>query len=239
MPTNPPLLLHYLTRKFSHVPVLDGKTAVITGANTGMGLQTAISLARSNARVFLGCRNTCAGNKAVDKIIRETGNEKVTAYNIDLASFDSIKQFADIFNKSDRQLDILVNNAGVFMLPLRRTKDNIEMHLGVNYLGHFLLTHLLLDNLKKSPSGRIVNVASRVPPFSMINFSDMNSEKSYNRVRAVVQSKQALLLFTKFLSSELRSTNVTVNSVDPGLVLNEFGRNQDYWYGYFQVSDSY
>lgn len=217
--------------------LLDGKTAVITGANTGMGLQTAINLAHLKAKVILGCRNSHAGNNAVSRIIRETGNENVTTRPLDLASFDSIKRFADLILQ-EKQLDILINNAGVFMLPLRRTNDSIEMHFGVNYLGHFLLTNLLLEKLKMAPSARIVNIASSSPPFSAINFNDINSEQRYNRVRAVLQSKQSVLLYTKFLSAELRRTNVTVNSVDPGLVLNEFGRNRDYWYGYFQVSGS-
>ncbi len=120
-----------------------------------MGLQTAISLAHSNARVILGCRNTHAGSKAVTQIIRETRNNEVASYDLDLASFDSIKNFASILNQKEQKIDILVNNAGVF-LPLRRTSDDIEIHLGVNYLGHFLLTNL------QSPSARIVNVG---PPF--------------------------------------------------------------------------
>lgn len=211
------------------------RTAIVTGANSGMGLQTAISLARSNMRVILGCRNMNAGHKAVEKIRKESENSMIVVHELDLASFTSIRDFSKTVIEQYDQLDVLVNNAGVFMLPLRRTANGIEMHLGVNYLGHFLLTNLLLDKLKESPAARIVNIASRVPPFSMIDFDDLNSEKSYNRVKAVVQSKQAVLLHTKLLSAELINSNVTVNSVDPGLVINEFGRNRDYWYGYFQV----
>lgn len=207
-------------------------TALVTGANAGMGFYTAMNLARTSAKVILGCRNMRAGHEAVHKIRKQTNNREIVAYELDLASFSSINNFA---NKV-KECDILINNAGVFMLPLRRTSDKIEMHLGVNFLGHYYLTTLLLDKLKQSHSARIINIASTVPPFQAIKFDDINSEKSYNRIRAVIQSKQAVLLYTKYLASKLEGTHVTVNSVDPGLVLNEFGRNRDYWYGYFQVS---
>ena len=220
------------SRSVSHATT----TAVITGGNTGMGFQTAINLAKRNKRIILGCRDMTAGQTAVDKIRKETNNNEVSVHKLDLASFASIREFSSRVLSRYDHLDILINNAGVFMLPLRRSSDGIEMHFAVNYLGHFLLTNLLLDRLKESPSARIVNVASNSPPFSLINFDDINSDKGYNRVRAAIQSKQAVLLYTKVLASELEGTNISVNSVDPGLVLNEFGRFRDYWYGYFQVS---
>ena len=230
-----PQPLHTTLDRSLHYRTDMSKTVLITGANTGMGLQTAINLACSNTKVILGCRNLRAGSEAAKIITKSTKNRGVIVYELDLASFTSIHRFASTINERE-QVDTLINNAGVFMLPLRRTSDNIEMHFGVNYLGHFLLTNLLLEKLKKSASGRIINITANVPRYPAINFDDINSEKSYNRIQAVVQSKQALLLFTKFLASELKGSNVTVNSVDPGLVLNEFGRNRDYWYGYFQVS---
>ena len=218
--------------------LLNGKTVIITGANTGMGKQTAIELAHRNAHVIMACRNEDNGRKAVREVKLKSKNNNVVFRKLDLACFDSIHQFADDVKNEYKQIDILVNNAGVFMLPLRRSADGIEMHLAVNYLGHFLLTNLLLKHLKKAASARIINVGADIPMWiNGINFEDMNSEKSYNRVMAVIQSKQALLLFTKHLSLILNGTNVTVNSVHPGIVRNEFGRYRDYWYGYFQVSD--
>ena len=218
--------------------LLTGKTVIVTGANTGMGKQTALDLANRNARVIVACRNEENGKKAVREIIHRSKNDNVVFQKLDLASIASIRQFADNVTAEEQQVDVLVNNAGVFMLPLRRSLDGIEMHFAVNYLGHFLLTNLLLKHLQKAPNARIVNIAADIPTWiNGINFDDINSEKSYNRVMAVIQSKQAQLLFTKHLSSTLKGTSVTVNSVHPGIVRNEFGRYRDYWYGYFQVSN--
>ena len=238
----------YLLRRVSHLrPVttkpltstatLKGRTVIVTGANTGMGKQTVLELAKRNARVILACRNKKTGEKALREISRATGNEEVVFRPLDLASFSSITEFAAGVLREESGIDVLVNNAGVFMMPLQRSQDGVEMHLAVNYLGHFLLTRLLLDRLKEAPSGRVVNVAADVPSWlAHIDFEDINSERSYNRVRAVVQSKTCVILATQHLSRLLENTSVSVYSVSPGLVRNEFGRYLDYWYGYFQVS---
>ena len=220
--------------------MLDGKTVIITGGNTGIGKQTALELARRNARVILACRNRDAGERATEEVKRQTRNNQVLFRQVDLASFDSIRKFADNVLNEERQIDVLVNNAGVFMMPLRRSQDGVEMHLAVNYLGHFLLTSLLLDRLKEAPSARIVNLAADLPSWLVdINFDDINSEQSYSKVKAVAQSKTCVLLSTRHLAILLSGTNVTVNSVHPGIVRNEFGRYLDYWYGYFQVIFNY
>ncbi len=218
--------------------LLNGKTVIITGANSGIGKETALELARRNARVILACRSTERGEKAAEEIRRRSKNQNVVVRPLDLASFASIRTFVHSVVNEEKQLDVLVNNAGVFMLPLRRTKDGVEMHFGVNYLGHFLLTNLLLDRLKQAPSARIVNVAADIPTWlGDINFEDINSESSYNRVRSVAQSKLAVILSSQYLAQQLKQegTKVTVNTVHPGIVRNDFGRYLDYWYGYFQV----
>ena len=237
----------HLLRRLTQTPVtkplpssaaMRGKTVIITGANTGMGKQTALELARREARVILACRNRNTGERAQREIVSITGNEEVMFCQLDLASFSSIREFADCVLREKSHIDVLVNNAGVFMMPLRRSRDGVEMHLAVNYLGHFLLTRLLLERLREAPSARVVNVAADVPSWlANVDFEDINSERSYNRVRAVVQSKTCVILATRHLSRLLENTTVTVNSVSPGLVRNEFGRYLDYWYGYLQVSN--
>ena len=213
------------------------KTVIVTGSNTGIGKRTALELAKSNARVILACRNEQSGEKARRELSELSGNDQVVFRPLNLASFASIRSFAVTVLKEENHIDVLINNAGVFMVPLRRSRDGIEMHLAVNYLGHFLLTQLLLERLKEAPSARVVNVAADVPfRFANINFEDLNSEKSYNRVQAVIQSKTCVLLAARHLSNLLDNTNVTVNSVSPGLVRNDYGRYLDYWYGYFQVN---
>lgn len=157
--------------------LLNGRTVIITGANSGIGKQTALDLARRNARVILACRSTDSGEKAAEEIRRRSKNNDVVLRHMDLTSFASVRKFAAQVLSEEKQIDILINNAGVFMRPLRRTEDGIEEHLAVNYLGHFLLTNLLLPRLKESPSARIVNVAADTPPWlNALNLSDLNSE---------------------------------------------------------------
>lgn len=232
----------YLFRRFvAGVPVrskvvLEGKTVIVTGANTGVGKETALELARRKARVIMACRDSKRGKEAVADVVKRSHNTSVYFHQLDLASFASIRRFANEVLASEKTVDIIVNNAGVFMLPLRRSSDGIEMHFAVNYLGPFLLTNLLLPRLKESPSARIVNVAADLPSFKpWINFEDINSECSYNRVQAVAQSKASMILFSRHLAKRLKSTSVTVNSLHPGYVRNEFGRYLDYWYGYFYI----
>jgi NAD(P)-dependent dehydrogenase (short-subunit alcohol dehydrogenase family) len=201
-----------------------------------MGKQTALELARGQARVVVACRNRESGERAVREISRATGNDLVVFRHLDLASFSSVREFAGTVLREEQCIDVLVNNAGVFMLPLRRSQDGVEMHLAVNYLGHFLLTRLLLDRLREAPSARVVNVAADVPSWlAHVDFQDINSERSYNRVRAVTQSKTCVLLATRHLSSLLQDSRVSVNSVSPGLVRNAYGRYRDYFFGYIHT----
>ena len=232
----------YLLRRYAMGAVckskamLSGKTVVITGANSGIGKETAVDLARRNARVLMACRSIQRGESAAAEVRKKSNNDNVVFQQLDLASFASIRKFAQEVLEEEKQIDILINNAGVFMLPLRRTKDGVEMHFGVNYLGQFLLTNLLLERLKEAPGARIVNVAADVPSWlAGINFDDINSEKSYNRVKAVIQSKLSVIASSTHLAQQLADTRVTINTVHPGIVRNDFGRYLDYWYGYFQV----
>ncbi|XP_043930002.1 retinol dehydrogenase 12-like isoform X2 [Protopterus annectens] len=185
---------------------LDGKTVIITGANTGIGKETARDLAKRGARIIIACRDVIKGEIAAQEVIAETGNKQVIVRKLDLADSSSVKQFAEKILKEEQHLHILINNAGVMMCPYSKTVDGFEMQFGVNHLGHFLLTFLLLDLIKRSAPARIVNVSSLAHLFGRINFSDLQSEKNYDSGRAYCQSKLANVLFTRELARRLEET---------------------------------
>ena len=196
---------------------LDGKTVIITGGNSGIGLETAVDLAKRNARVILACRSVEKGENAAVDVRKRSGNDNVVFVQLDLASLDSIREFAEKILEEEPQIDILINNAGVMIIPERRlTKDGLEMQFGTNHLGHFLLTNLLLDRIKEAPSARIVNVSSMAYRFGSIDFQNLNSERSYSRFSAYNNSKLANILFTRSLAKRLQGTNVTANALHPG-----------------------
>ena len=207
--------------------LLNGKTVIITGANTGIGKETAIDLAKRNAKVIIGCRNAERGEQAERDIRRLSKNENVHFRLLDLASFASIRKFCSEVLAEEPRIDILINNAGIAMCPYWKTEDGFEMQFGVNYLGHFLLTNLLLDRIKDAPAGRIVVVTSRGA--KEINFDDINSTQSYSPMLAHVQSVVAKNLFTVALHKRLAGTNVTVNCADPGGTYSEIGRHLPLW----------
>ncbi|KAJ7386468.1 hypothetical protein OS493_008600 [Desmophyllum pertusum] len=170
---------------------LKGKTVVITGANTGIGKETAVDLATRGARVVIGCRNLEKGKAALKEIQGRSGSTNVFLEELDLASLDSVRKFADNIRNSEPRLDILVNNAGVLACPYQKTEDGFEMQFGVNHLGHFLLTILLLDLLKRSVPSRIINVSSLAHKFAFggINFDDIHFERNYFNYGAYNHSK--------------------------------------------------
>ena len=203
-----------------------GKTVVITGANTGIGKETALDLAKRNAKVILACRDPEKGRRAVSDIIKKSGNPNVVFRRLDLASFNSIRNFAFEILSEETTIDVLINNAGVMQCPYWKTVDGNEMHFGVNHLGHFLLTNLLLERLMQAPDARIVVVSSRFyERINGIKFDDINSEKSYNPSEAYAQSKLANILFTRALAKRLEETSVTVNCLHPGVIRTELGRH--------------
>ena len=204
---------------------LDGKTVIITGGNTGIGKETAIDLARRGARVIIACRDADRAEVALQEIVRKSGSTNVVYYNLDLASLESVRTFAQCILKEEARLDILINNAGVMQCPYWKTAEGHEMQFGVNHLGHFLLTVLLLDRLKEAPVARIVVVSSRAYRRGEINFYDIDSENDYNSWAAYCQSKLANNLFTRALAKRLKGTNVTVNCLHPGRIWTEFGRH--------------
>ncbi|XP_055990154.1 retinol dehydrogenase 12 [Sorex fumeus] len=204
---------------------LHGKVVVITGANTGIGKETARELARRGARIYIACRDVLKGESAASEIRADTKNSQVLVRKLDLSDTKSIRAFVEGFLAEEKRLHILINNAGVMMCPYSRTKDGFETHMGVNHLGHFLLTYLLLERLKESSPSRVVNLSSVVHHVGKINFNDLQSEKSYSPSFAYCHSKLANVLFTRELARRLQGTGVTTYAVHPGIVRSELIRH--------------
>uniref|UniRef100_A0A3P8RPP6 Uncharacterized protein n=1 Tax=Amphiprion percula TaxID=161767 RepID=A0A3P8RPP6_AMPPE len=204
---------------------LDGKTVLITGANTGIGKETALDMAQRGARVILACRDMTRARIAADEIRQRSGNGNVVVKKLDLASLQSVRDLVKDVQENEARLDILINNAGIMMCPKWETEDSFEMQFGVNHLGHFLLTNCLLDMLKKSAPSRIVVVASRAHQTGRIHFDDINLDKSYSPGKSYSQSKLANILFCRELAARLQGTGVTVYSLHPGVIHTELGRH--------------
>ncbi|GIX99454.1 retinol dehydrogenase 14 [Caerostris darwini] len=201
------------------------KTVIITGANSGIGKATALELAKRGARVILACRDHEKGQKALIDIRSKSRNGVLKVMELDLASFESIKKFSNEFLRSEERLDVLINNAGIFQCPYMTTEEGYEMQFGVNHLGHFLLTKLLLEKLKQSAPSRIVTVSSSLYSKGVLNFDTLNSKEHYEKGMAYKNSKLANVLFCRELSKRLEGTGVTVYSVCPGMVLTNLGRH--------------
>ncbi|XP_029459114.1 dehydrogenase/reductase SDR family member on chromosome X [Rhinatrema bivittatum] len=223
---------------FLSLPSQNGKVAVVTGGAKGMGFYTARHLSRLGMHVIIASNNESEGQKAVRAIRRETLNEKVEFLYCDLASMKSIRKFVQQFHAKGLQLHVLVNNAGVMLVPERKTVDGFEEHFGLNYLGHFLLTNLLLETLKESGtqscSSRVVTVSSATHYVGELRLDELQNRNSYcySSHGAYAQSKLALVLFTYYLQSHLTAErcHVTANVVDPGVVNTELYRNLN-WAG--------
>ncbi|XP_074478566.1 retinol dehydrogenase 12 [Sebastes fasciatus] len=211
--------------KWSSDVRLDGKTAVITGANVGIGKETAKDLAGRGARVILACRDMAKGEQAARDIMREVKGAKVVARQLDLADTKSICQFAENIYNNEKSLHYLINNAGVAMCSYATTVDGYEMQFGVNHLGHFFLTFLLLDLLKHSAPSRVINLSSTAHTMGKIQFDDLVGKKGYHPIRAYAQSKLANILFTRELAKRTEALGVMAYSVDPGFVNTEITRH--------------
>ncbi|XP_064206121.1 dehydrogenase/reductase SDR family member 13-like [Anguilla rostrata] len=211
-----------------------GKTVIITGGNTGIGKATAVDLARRGARVILACRNQQRAEAAVSDIKRESRNAEVVYMQLDLGSLKSVRSFTETFLKTEPRLDLLINNAG--LVGDGRTEDGFGIELGVNHLGHFLLTCLLLDRLKEGSGGRVVTLSSMAYRWGRIDFDSLISNKdlgtgrySWQFFQAYCNSKLCNVLFTHELAKRLKDTNVSCYSVHPGVVRTELSRNVGLW----------
>lgn len=194
------------------LPRLDGKTVIVTGANRGLGLEICVGLAGAGALVVMACRDPAKAQSAVEEIRRRAPGAKLEVMSLDLADLGSVRRFAQEFLDRHGRLDILVNNGSAIMVPLSKTRDGFETHIGTNHLGHFALTGLLLERLRATPGARVVNTASMAHKLTQgLKLDDLHFERRpYKEMDAYGQSKLAGLLYTFELDRRLRKAGVDV-----------------------------
>lgn len=217
-------------KKYSN---MKGKTCLVTGANSGVGYQTTLGLAIMGAHVVMVCRDKGRGEAAQREIRATTSNKSIDLLIADISSQIEVRRLAEQVKSRYKRLDVLINNAGISVGKCQESVDGVEMTFATNYLGHFLLTELLLELLKASAPSRIINVSSFVHRWTTgIDFDDLERKKKFSGVQTYAQSKLALLMFTYELAPRLRGTGVTVNALNPGLVKTNLGNELT---GYLKV----
>jgi NAD(P)-dependent dehydrogenase (short-subunit alcohol dehydrogenase family) len=209
-----------MTEKWTtqNIPDLTGKVAIVTGANSGIGFETAKELAAKGAEVVLACRNLDKANIAAKEIRSMVRKAKLGIIQLDLADLASVRDFADTFKGRYDSLDLLINNAGIMIPPFTKTADGFEVQFGANHLGHFALTGLLMNVILATPRARIVNLSSNAHRMGTIDFDNLNAEKGYQPANAYAQSKLANLLFTLELNRKLVEidSDVIATAAHPG-----------------------
>ncbi|MBW2960406.1 oxidoreductase [Mesonia aestuariivivens] len=197
-----------------------GKIVIVTGANAGLGFETTKYMAAKGAEVIMGCRDLSKAEQAKKEILKVNPKAKLKLIKLDLAHLDSVRRFAEEFKANYKYLDILVNNAGLMMPPYGTTKDGFELQFGINYLGHFLLTGLLLEQLTNSTiDARVISLSSLAHQWGDIYFDDLQFEKKYDKQKAYGQSKLACLMFAYELDRRLKNKDYSIKSiaVHPGV----------------------
>lgn len=210
---------------------MQDKVVLVTGANSGIGMATTVALAQQGAYVIMLCRSHQRGELALVQAREQSGSANIELMLCDLGSLVSIRAFAEAFHEKYDVLDVLVNNAGIFSMKRQTTADGFEAMMGVNHLGHFLLTNLLLDTIVHAPQGRIVNVSSAAHKSGRIDFADPYLTKGFSMWRGYAQSKLANIWFTRELARRLAGTSATANSLHPGAVGTNIGVNRDSGFG--------
>lgn len=200
---------------------LKGKTAIITGANCGIGRATALELAKRQARVILACRSEEKGKAAISDIKRFTKNGDLVYKHLDLESLKSVREFCSDIIENEPQLDILINNAAVMNHPYVQTEDKIEVNISVNHFGPFLLTNLLLELLKKSSPSRIIFVSSALHKYGTVDLENFQNQQK----KPYADSKLANVYFARELAERLKNTEVAVHTIHPGMVNTELSRH--------------
>jgi NAD(P)-dependent dehydrogenase (short-subunit alcohol dehydrogenase family) len=214
---------------FDDIPDQKGRTAIVTGANTGIGLETARMLALKGADVVLACRNLEKGQAALARIQAEKPAGSATLAALDLSDLDAIATFAETFAATHERLDLLIDNAGVMVPPLGRTKQGFELQIGTNHLGHFALTGRLWPLVLRTPAARVVVVSSGAQNFGRIDFDDLSWERRpYRDMAAYSQSKLANMMFAlelhRRLSASGAGTGVRVTAAHPGWTATDLQR---------------
>ncbi|QXE02090.1 SDR family oxidoreductase [Terribacillus sp. DMT04] len=207
------------------------KTVVITGANAGMGFAATVALARKGHTVCMLCRSEERGQHALEQAKQQSGSADIHLYACDLASFSSIHTCAEVLKSNHPVIDVLLNNAGVVTTKKQYTEDGLEMMMGVNHLGHFLLTNLLLEPIKAASQGRIIVLSSGAYKIGKISLDEVGESASFTPWQNYGHSKLANLLFTKELSLRLHHSNATVNAVHPGAVSTSLGVDRQTGFG--------
>ncbi len=214
---------------------MNGKTVLITGASAGIGLHTAIGLAKLGAEVVMVGRDERRTAEAVSLVKEQTGNPSISYLLADLSSMREVRKLASEFKSKYHKLDVLVNNAGAMFLRRKMTVDGYERTFALNHLNYFLLTNLLLDVLKAQPKAHIVNVSSNAHYRGHVNFDDLHGGKFYNGLLTYSNSKLANVLFTYELARRLEGTNVTANCLHPGFVASNFALNNGFLVKFFMA----
>lgn len=212
----------------NNLPAQEGRVFIVTGANAGLGYENALVLAQKGAKVIMACRNPSKASVAKASIEQEMPKADLDFMELDLASLASVRKFAEAFQAKYDRLDVLINNAGVMMPPYTKTEDGFELQFGANYLGHFLLTGLLLDTILKTPNSRVVTLSSLVHKNGTINFDDLQSEQKYSASGAYAQSKLACLMFTFELQRRLEKAGhqgTIATASHPGVAPTELSRH--------------
>lgn len=205
----------------NHMPDQSGRIVIITGANSGLGLDTTRALARAGAHIVMACRSPHRSQAALETVQQEIPHASLELMPLDLSSLQSVHAFADTFRRAYTRLDLLINNAGLMATPRQLTEEGFEMQFGVNHLGHFVLTARLIDLLVATPNSRVVTLTSSANWFGTLDFEDLMGEKNYSRYGAYCQSKLANVVFGTELHRRLEAAGVETisNSAHPGLVM--------------------
>ncbi len=208
---------------------MQNKICLVTGANAGIGKATCMGLAKQGATVLMISRNPEKGKKAQQEIINQTNNSNVELYLAEFSSQKQVRKVAATIQDNHPTIDVLINNAGMVIDSYQATEEGYELQWGVNHLAPFLLTNLLMPQLKAAKAARIINVSSGAHHRGEINF-DFEKPQNYGMAKAYCQSKLANVLFTYELARQLKDTNITVNCLHPGVIKTQIGNNNQKWW---------